>query len=113
MRFFIVTSVLMAACGGTASEPAAETPAAETPAATEGYVLTDAHEAVLAKADAHDGTEDHVVSECSVCGLGMQGDAAHAVTVGEYQVHMCSETCKGHFEENIAGTLDRVGEIVN
>jgi len=107
MRVLLTLSfVLTVACGGEApSEPVA--------ASNEPYVMSDADAAILAKADAHDGTVDHVVSECAVCGLGMEGDPAQAVTVGDYEVHMCSETCKGHFEENTAGTVERLGEILN
>lgn len=99
-------ALALAACGTTA------TPSAE-PAAESAYVLTDTHESILAGADAHDGVVDHVVSECSTCGLAMPGDAANAVTVGEYQVHMCSDSCKTMFEEGTGATLDRIGELVN
>ncbi len=100
-------ALALAACGGTATTEGEATPS------DAAYVLTDAHEAVLAAADAHDGTVDHVVSECASCGLGMPGDAAHAVTVGEYQVHMCSDSCKTMFEGSTGETLDRIGELVN
>lgn len=101
---------LLVGCGGGAEPEAtpAEEPAADETAAD--ALDEDAKEA-LAAADAHDGTVDHVVSECAVCGLGMQGDPAHAVTVGEYEVHLCSASCKGHFEENTQQTLERVAEI--
>jgi hypothetical protein len=102
-------SLALAACGGTATAPTE----VETTAAAAPYVLTDVHEAVLAAADAHDGTVDHVVSECASCGLGMPGDSAHAVSVGEYQVHLCSDSCKTMFEASTGETLDRIGELVN
>jgi hypothetical protein len=98
----------LAACGGTATTPEVVEAAPDAP-----YVLTDAHESVLAAADAHDGTVDHVVSECATCGLGMPGDSAHAVTVGDYQVHLCSDSCKTMFEDSTGETLDRIGELVN
>jgi hypothetical protein len=52
---------------------------------------------VLAKADAVDGTEDHVVSKCSGCKLGMAGKADYAMQVGDYSLHFCSATCKDTF----------------
>ena len=66
---------------------------------------------VLAKADAHDGTVDHVVSECAVCGLAMPGSPDHALTVEGYEVHLCSDTCRDHMERHTAevvANLDRL-----
>jgi YHS domain-containing protein len=63
---------------------------------------------VLAAADAHDGATDHVVHECTGCGLGMPGDAAHAVKHEGYELHFCSETCKANFEKDPAAGLARL-----
>jgi hypothetical protein len=108
----VLMALALTACGGTTIEPAEGVPSAPA-APNDPYVPTDAHESVLAAADAHDGTVDHVVSDCASCGLGMPGDAAHAVRVGEYQVHMCSDSCKTLFEDGTGETLDRIGELVN
>jgi len=53
--------------------------------------------AVLAKADAADGTVDKIVSKCVMCGLEMKGNPGHAVTLGEYKVHSCSAACAEAF----------------
>jgi hypothetical protein len=53
--------------------------------------------AVLAKADAVDGTEDHVISKCPGCKLNMAGKASNAMQVGDYSLHFCSATCKDNF----------------
>jgi hypothetical protein len=67
------------------------------PAKTPGSPSADAL-AVLAKADAVDGTTDKVVSKCVTCALGMDGSADHAVTVGNYKLHLCSDACKKKFD---------------
>ena len=54
---------------------------------------------VLAKADGMDGAEDMVVSKCPGCALAMEGDAAHAAHMGDYELHFCSEDCKNKFNE--------------
>ncbi len=75
------------------STPAPEPVASPEPA---GAAMTSA--AILQAADAHDGTEDHVVSECTGCGLGMKGDPAHASKHEGYELHFCSESCKSQFD---------------
>jgi hypothetical protein len=55
---------------------------------------------ILAKADAVDGTEDKVVSRCAGCSLGMSGSEQHALKVGEYEMHFCSDGCKSGFSED-------------
>ena len=66
---------------------------------------------VLAAADAHDGTVDHVVSECAGCALGMKGDPAHAVSHEGYEMHFCSASCKEHFEAEPEAGLARLGQV--
>ena len=53
---------------------------------------------ILAKADSFDGTDDKVISKCLTCSLGMAGNAEHASKFGSYELHLCSETCKKHFD---------------
>lgn len=55
--------------------------------------------ALLAKADAVDGMQDHVVSQCSGCKLAMAGDPNHAMDVGEYSLQFCSAACKDNFAQ--------------
>ena len=66
----------------------------------------------MAKADAHDGTADHVVGECSGCGLGMPGDPNHAATHEGYTLHFCSDSCKSAFERDPAAGVARLAEVV-
>jgi YHS domain-containing protein len=56
--------------------------------------------AILAKADASDGSVDKVVSKCVTCRLGMEGKPEYSVNYGGYAVHLCSEECKKTFAEN-------------
>jgi len=97
--FFLLAFVM--ACGGgesvepeVAAEPEAEP--AEPNAAAAGMTL----EEKLAAADLFDGTADHVVTRCASCNLGMQGSADHAVQIGGYELHFCSEGCAKPFQEN-------------
>lgn len=109
---FVATAVLilMTGCGGGYEETSSETEAdasAVAVAEVEPAVLELSPEAValLAMADLADGTEDHVVEKCASCGLGMEGNAEHAVTVGDYEMHFCSDTCSRRFEENVEATI--------
>lgn len=81
----MLTWFTLFACGGS--------PAAPAPAA------------VLKAADAHDGAEDHVVSECVGCGLGMKGSAAHTVEHEGYALQFCSESCAMRFEADPEASL--------
>ncbi len=74
-------------------EPSASATGSETGEAGEAGV-----EAILAKADAYDGTTDKVVSKCAACGLGMGGSEEHALATHGYTMHFCSPDCKGKFE---------------
>lgn len=76
-----------------AAEPATEEAAPETEEAT-------GNAAILAKADAADGVEDKVVSKCSMCSLGMEGDPSHTTTHEGYELHFCSKSCKKSFEKD-------------
>jgi hypothetical protein len=92
---------LAIACGGgesVESEVAAEPTdqPAEPQAAAAEMTLVE----MLAAADLVDGTADHVVSRCAACNLGMQGSADHAVQIGEYELHFCSEGCAKPFAES-------------
>ncbi len=94
---------LLLACGSP--EPA--TPA--TPAASTGDDVA----SVLAKADAHDGTVDKVVSECGGCGLGMQGDPAHAARHAGYELHFCAEGCLQRFEADPEAGVQSLASAVD
>ena len=102
--------VALAACGprpeagsATREEPAAAPAPAHGPA--EELVLTAALESKLAAADLVDGTADRTVERCPGCGLAMAGSSEHAVAVGDYSLHFCSEGCKEHFSKDLGGSL--------
>jgi len=64
----------------------------------------------LAKADSADGTEDRIVKKCAGCALAMDGDAAHTIEAHGYTLHMCSATCKTHYEADLEGNLAKLAE---
>ena len=111
---FVATAVLilMTGCGGGSEETSSAT---ETETETDASAVAEVEPAVLelspeavallAMADLADGTEDHVVEKCASCGLGMDGNAENAVTVGDYEMHFCSDTCSRRFEENAEATV--------
>lgn len=104
LLFFVM--VIALGCGGQEGETAQEHP--ET--ADAHAEAADAHAAdataqseivaILAKADAADGSEDKVVSKCAGCKLRMEGSADYALTVENYEMHFCGTDCKSHFEDD-------------
>jgi len=50
--------------------------------------------AILAKADATDGSVDTTVSKCAGCKLGMTGHPEHSVVAHGYTLQFCSDACK-------------------
>jgi hypothetical protein len=61
--------------------------------------------AKLAGADLADGTEDHIVGRCPGCSLMMEGSADHALTVEDYELHFCSDSCLGRFEKDAVAKI--------
>lgn len=81
-----------------------ETAKAETPKSALpdiGALQGEGLKVLLAKADKFDGTEDKIVSKCSSCGLGMDGNAEHAVSAHSYTLHFCSDKCKTGFSKDL------------
>jgi len=62
--------------------------------------VTAAAASMLARADAMDGSEDHVVALCAGCALGMAGDATTTLEAGDFSMHFCSDSCLDYFAEN-------------
>jgi hypothetical protein len=93
---FGVSALLCVACGG--KETAEVTPQAKAPPAT---TVTSEMQARLVLADQVDGTKDGVVARCAGCMLGMDGSADHALAVGDFQMHFCSDVCRGQFAEDV------------
>lgn len=118
MRPLLVPAVLAAAtvlvgCGRmstpktTDAAPAAARPEAKSTTATADSMAAAptaadaaAVEAILAKADAADGTVDKIVSKCAGCGLGMAGLPEHSADCHGYTLHLCSAHCKESYEKN-------------
>lgn len=61
--------------------------------------------AVLAKADAFDGTPDKVVAKCGGCALKMDGSETHTIEVQGYTLRFCSDDCKQRFEKDPAKAI--------
>lgn len=66
--------------------------------ASDGHLVSTANPSAatlekLAAADRLDGTEDHVVTRCPLCGLRMAGKAAFRCQIGDYTTHSCTATC--------------------
>ena len=59
-----------------------------------------------------DGAEDKVISQCGLCSLHMEGDAAHAVQADGYTLHMCSAECKDAWEKDPALSMAVLEEAV-
>ncbi|MCP3981702.1 MAG: hypothetical protein GY716_20570 [bacterium] len=88
---------------GHADADAADAGGETEPAAEEASLTVEvgpAAQAMLALADHADGAGDHVVSKCPGCRLAMEGDAAHAMKAGEYELHFCSDTCRDDFAKH-------------
>jgi hypothetical protein len=106
-------AALLAGCGQqspppdeeTASAPPAEAAAPAEAATPASFEMTADLETKLAGADRMDGEEDKVVSRCPGCGLAMSGSDEHAMHVGDYSLHFCSEDCKGKFSEDLAESV--------
>ena len=113
----LITVALTGCAGGettdmkSAADDAAEHAMDMTDEAAEGAMdmagteLNAAAVMVLAKADGMDGAEDMVISKCPGCALAMEGDAAYAAYMGDYELHFCSEDCKNKFNESPVESL--------
>ena len=101
----MIVFALIFACGST-SPPAVEPKPEPAPAATVevGPELMEA----LKTVDAADGVEDKVATKCSGCALAMDGDAANAVDVDGYSLHLCSSMCKENFTKDIPANLKQL-----
>lgn len=94
----LLCALALAACGRVeAPGPSQEGTIPATP--------SEAALAVLAKADAADGSADKVVSKCVVCSLAMDGSPEHAAAYGGYTVHLCSKECREAFLKDPEGVL--------
>jgi len=109
----LVVLVSLFGCSTPDQDPASVSVAAATEEAAEvveeaanlEIEATEEVLAVLSAADMLDGESDHVVSKCPGCALAMEGSADHALHVADYELHFCSDTCKGAFEEHAEEAL--------
>ena len=62
----------------------------------------------LAAADALDGAEDKVISNCYSCQLGMKGKGELAAQVNDFAAHFCSEGCRTRFQEDAANMIVKI-----
>jgi hypothetical protein len=85
-----------------AAEEAAE---AMPEAAALTTAMDDKAKAILAKADALDGNEDHVINKCAACMFAMDGKPEYMHEVMGYKMHFCSEECKKAYAEGDAKKL--------
>ncbi len=92
--FFLATLTLSVAVLGCGQN----TETATTVAPTTAEPASEATLVALHKADLLDGSEDHVISKCYVCELGMDGNKEITCEVHGYTAHLCSEGCRTHFE---------------
>ncbi len=88
--------LLAAGCGGAGDDTAAGP--------------TDAERAVIAAADVADGSADHVVAKCAVCGLAMDGSPEFASEYAGTTFHLCSADCKALFDKDPHAVLARLEE---
>lgn len=61
--------------------------------------------AILARADAADGTTDRVVTKCPGCSLVMNGKAEHDLKAHGYTLHFCSGMCRDGFAGNLTQSI--------
>ena len=92
----LIGAVILGACGRGAG------PAPDATGATE------AEAGKLQGADAADGTNDHVVVKCVVCGLTMDGTSEHVSRYAGYELHFCSAECKETFDHDPPAVLGRL-----
>jgi methionine-rich copper-binding protein CopC len=107
----LLLTAMLAGCGehaathekSTAAEPAAEPVAEAAMPAT--FEMTEEIGAKLAAADLVDGEEDKVVSNCPGCSLAMKGSNEHALPVGDYSLHFCSDSCMENFAKDVGESV--------
>jgi Fe-S oxidoreductase len=105
---FLPLAALTIGCGEQAQQSDYDAPEAAEALVEEAAAEIEAGPEVLqalAKIDLVDGTEDHVVSNCPACKLAMEGSAEHAMHVGDYALHFCSEEEKNAFAQQGADAL--------
>ena len=62
----------------------------------------------LAVADALDGAEDKVISNCYSCQLGMKGKRELAAQANDFAAHFRSNGCRTRFQEDAANMIVKI-----
>jgi len=84
------------------------TPEPQQAPETAGAASADASpevEALLAQADALDGTVDKVVSKCPYCHLAMDGSPEHTLVMHGYTLRFCTAYCQEKFAEDTTKSI--------
>lgn len=104
-------ALAVTACGDASHEGGAATAEHAAPQAAahgDAYDIAEIDadsEALLARADALDGSSDHVVAYCPGCGLAMEGSADYPMHAGDYEMHFCSDSCRDRFAAHGAESI--------
>jgi hypothetical protein len=93
----VLLGVVVCGCKEESTSDSASAPAAKVELSTADRLKV---AAPLKVADAADGTTDKVIHRCAGCKLAMDGNAKHALTVGEYEMHFCSVDCTSRFSSD-------------
>lgn len=104
MRFLSILFVFFV----LACSQAKETQSQENQVATKPPTLNASAIEKLVQADKVDGTEDHIVSNCSGCALAMKGKESYSVHISDYEMHFCSDYCKKSFEKTPDESLEKL-----
>ena len=101
----LLSSLLLVVLGGCSRTQVASGPVALKAPATQAAAAAAPDEAgfvaILANADALDGSVDRTVSKCAGCSLAMAGHPENAVTAHGYSLQFCSADCKKLSEPKI------------
>ena len=103
---FIVVVIAFAGCQPTKGDLAGS--AGESTKVSYKIEVADDLNARLAAADALDGAEDKVISNCYSCQLGMKGKGELAAQVNDFAAHFCSEGCRTRFQEDAANMIVKI-----
>lgn len=101
MHRWVLGGLLAIVVGCGQGEPGKDVPA-PSPGGQESTA------ALLVAADRADGNEDHVVTRCAVCGLGMDGSPDITSSWEGYTFHHCSPHCREQFTRDPGKVLARL-----
>ena len=106
LALFIVSVIAFSGCQPTEGDLAGS--AGESTDVSYTIEVADDLNARLAAADALDGAEDKVISNCYSCQLGMKGKGELAAQVNDFAANFCSEGCRTRFQEEAADMIAKI-----